>query len=39
LKAVKTAYEQKSKVKKALIEYLNILEEAYFKLKDVEKNK
>ncbi|MFX1379878.1 MAG: hypothetical protein ACFFA4_12385, partial [Promethearchaeota archaeon] len=39
LKAVKIEYEQKSKNKKVLIEYLKILEEAYFKLKDVEKSK
>ncbi|MFX0146038.1 MAG: hypothetical protein ACFE9C_18370, partial [Candidatus Hodarchaeota archaeon] len=38
LKAVKTEYDQKSKNKKALIEYLNILEESYFKLKDSEKS-
>ncbi len=39
LKAVKTEYEQKSKNKIILIEYLKILEEAYFKSKDVEKSK
>ncbi|MFX1448891.1 MAG: hypothetical protein ACFFCG_12315, partial [Promethearchaeota archaeon] len=37
LKAIKFAYEQKSKVKRALIEYLNILEDVYFNLKS--KNK
>jgi DNA-binding transcriptional ArsR family regulator len=39
LKAVKSAYEQKSKVKRALIEYLNILEDGYLKLKSSKKNK
>ncbi|MFX0167127.1 MAG: DUF2341 domain-containing protein [Candidatus Hodarchaeota archaeon] len=37
LKSIKDAYEQKSKVKKALIEYLNILEDTYYKLKSEEK--
>jgi hypothetical protein len=37
LKSIKNAYEQKSKVKKALIEYLNILEDTYYKLKSEEK--
>ncbi|MFW9877355.1 MAG: hypothetical protein ACFFG0_30060, partial [Candidatus Thorarchaeota archaeon] len=36
LKSIKDAYEQKSKVKRALIEYLNILEETYYKLKSEE---
>ncbi|MFX1428968.1 MAG: DUF2341 domain-containing protein [Promethearchaeota archaeon] len=39
LKAVKTEFEQKSKNKRILIEYLTILEESYFKLKDLEKSK
>ncbi|MFX1234568.1 MAG: hypothetical protein ACFFBY_08410, partial [Promethearchaeota archaeon] len=39
LKAVKIEYEQKSKNKKALIEYLTILEEVYFNLKNLEKSK
>jgi hypothetical protein len=30
LKTIKEAYEQKSKVKRALIEYLNILEDTYY---------
>ena len=37
LTAVKTAYEQKSKVNKVLVEYLNTLEDAYFDLKSLEK--
>ncbi|MFX0020721.1 MAG: hypothetical protein ACFE9S_00225 [Candidatus Hermodarchaeota archaeon] len=36
LSAVKTAYEQKSRVKKVLFEYLQILEDAYFELKKSE---
>ncbi|MFW9829711.1 MAG: hypothetical protein ACFFEY_19210, partial [Candidatus Thorarchaeota archaeon] len=39
LTVIKAAYEQKSKPKPALIEYLNILEETYFKLREVEKSK
>ncbi|MFX0007844.1 MAG: hypothetical protein ACFFAV_14140, partial [Candidatus Hermodarchaeota archaeon] len=39
LKAVKIEYEQKSKNKRVLIEYLKNLEEAYLKLKDMEKMK
>ncbi|MFX1554586.1 MAG: hypothetical protein ACFFBV_11725, partial [Promethearchaeota archaeon] len=37
LKAVKTAYEQKSKVNKVLVEYLKILEITYLDLKALEK--
>ncbi|MHA1913417.1 MAG: DUF2341 domain-containing protein [Promethearchaeota archaeon] len=37
LKSIKNSYEQKSKVKKALIEYLNILEDTYYKQKSEEK--
>jgi len=37
LKSIKNAYEQRSKVKKVLIEYLNILEDTYYKLKSEEK--
>ncbi|MFX1455874.1 MAG: DUF2341 domain-containing protein [Promethearchaeota archaeon] len=37
LKMVKSAYETKSKVKKSLIEYLNILEETYYNLKSSKK--
>jgi hypothetical protein len=37
LKVIRSAYEQKSKVKKALIENLNILEDAYYKLKSLKK--
>ncbi|MFX1279204.1 MAG: DUF2341 domain-containing protein [Promethearchaeota archaeon] len=33
LKSIKEAYEQKSKVKRALIEYLNILEDTYYQVK------
>ncbi|MFX1388077.1 MAG: hypothetical protein ACFE9M_12745, partial [Promethearchaeota archaeon] len=36
LSAVKTAYDQKSRVKKVLFEYLQILEDAYFELKKLE---
>jgi len=36
LSAVKTAYEQRSRVKKVLFEYLQILEDAYFELKKLE---
>jgi len=37
LKTVKTAYEQKSKLNKVLVEYLNTLEDAYYDLKSKEK--
>jgi hypothetical protein len=37
LKTVKTAYEQKSKINKVLVEYLHTLEDAYFNLKSSEK--
>ncbi|MFW9824160.1 MAG: hypothetical protein ACFFE4_14545 [Candidatus Thorarchaeota archaeon] len=37
LKMVKSAYEARSKVKKSLIEYLNILEETYYNLKSSKK--
>jgi hypothetical protein len=37
LKSIKEAYEQKSKVKKALIDYLNILEDSYYQLKSEKK--
>jgi hypothetical protein len=37
LKSIKEAYEQKSKVKRALIEYLNILEDTYYQLKSEQK--
>ncbi|MFW9874819.1 MAG: hypothetical protein ACFFG0_17055, partial [Candidatus Thorarchaeota archaeon] len=38
LRSIKNAYEQKSKVKKALIEFLDILEETYYKLKSEERS-
>ena len=38
LKSIKEAYEQKSKVKRALIEYLNILEDTYYLSKLEKKN-
>jgi hypothetical protein len=37
LKNVRSTYDQKSKVNKVLIEYLNILEESYLKLKAKDK--
>ncbi len=37
MKTIKSAYDTKSKVKKSLVEYLNILEESYFKLKSSKK--
>ncbi|MFX0081313.1 MAG: LamG-like jellyroll fold domain-containing protein [Candidatus Hodarchaeota archaeon] len=39
LSNIKLAYEQKSKAKKVLIEYLKVLEDAYFDLKTQEKGK
>ncbi len=39
LKVIKSAYEQKSVSNKALIEYLRVLEEAYYNLKSQKKPK
>ena len=39
LKVIKSAYEQKSVPNKALIEYLRVLEEAYYNLKSQKKSK
>jgi hypothetical protein len=37
LNIISSGYEQKSKANKVVIEYLNILEDAYFNLKEEQK--